>query len=53
MRKPILCLTLALIVALVAFIGVPEPMKGVAEVGLFALLVVFVVLMISHLVEDG
>ena len=51
MRKAIL-LILAGAVALAGFFGVPEAMEGLAQLAAFALLVVFVVLMVSHLAED-
>lgn len=52
MRKAILCLILAIAAALVGFAGVPESLEGLVQLGFFALLVVFVVLMVSHLAED-
>ena len=52
MRIAITILVLAALVALIAFLGVPESMEGVAQLGFFALLVVIVVLMVSHLAED-
>jgi hypothetical protein len=52
MRSSILCLVLALIVAVVALIDVPKSLEGLAEVGAFAVLVVFVVLMVRYLAED-
>lgn len=51
MRRLILCLTVAL-VALIALIGVPKAVEGLVQFGFFALLVVFVVLMVRHLAED-
>jgi uncharacterized membrane protein YtjA (UPF0391 family) len=52
MRNAIICLALAFAVALVGFVDVPEAMEGLVQVGFFALLVVFVVLMVRHLAED-
>lgn len=52
MRRAIFCLILALVLAPVAFVDVPRALEGIVQIGLFALLVVFVVLMVSHLAED-
>lgn len=52
MQKTILPLILAVLAALLGYFGVPRALEGVAQFGFFILLVVFIVLMISHLAED-
>ena len=38
--------------AVVGYFGVPQALEGIAQFAFFILLVVFIVLMISHLAED-
>ena len=52
MQSAILMLVLSITVALIGFLGVPEPMEGVVQLAFFSLLVVFVVLMVRYLAQD-
>ena len=52
MQAVITSLVLSIMVALVGFLGVPEPMEGVVQLAFFSLLVVFVVLMVRYMAQD-
>jgi uncharacterized membrane protein YtjA (UPF0391 family) len=52
MQGAILTLILTIAVALVGFIGVPEPLEGVVQVAFFLLLVIFVILMVRYIARD-
>ena len=52
MQSAIITLVLAIMVALVGFLGVPEENAGVVQLAFFSLLVVFVFLMVRYLAQD-